>query len=426
MTPEFDRQGNEILGSPYFESTDDEEFIERLDEKDVLRTAIQGANSRRGIGAKAEAIWKRAEEAQEKYAEEEAAYIEDGAGYDRLVTNYMPGPVGSLSTVPDQSATMSVEDTDEYRNSYPRDASNRFLSKHTIAEASRNTDAARKLRESLPADELDKLAKLIMHLQFGGTVHHPSEHAGMSVNAQGDVADPAWADHATKHEEWTVREAKRDGQHERVDAFQADVLDPRPLAKVEVAFAAAHEEDCCEVDAKATRGRVDAAFDKYKSRWDKLLKCLETVGANRAETRRAAYLRQRGEAAVSRRADAYVKQVERVVSAQAAVEESTKAEPDEPDAYDDEVYDTAFDVWAREHDKWELEHARAKDDLKRATERLTEAFADLSEEVRSSYAVLGSLCEGVADRIDREVSEQGKRDTEPTEPAAQAVVQAAE
>lgn len=87
---------------------------------------------------------------------------------------------------------------------HPRNTSNQYLDKYTIVEAANEPEIAEALRESLPEEQRWKLDRAIMHLQMGGTIHHPSEPPGLGVDISGDIPDEDWSRYA---EQLTVREA---------------------------------------------------------------------------------------------------------------------------------------------------------------------------------------------------------------------------
>lgn len=96
---------------------------------------------------------------------------------------------------------------------YPRNSSNQFLPKLTIAAAARDDLEYKRLRDSLPEDQRWKLDSKVALLQGGGVVHHPSEAPGLGVDINGVVADPKWAmqEHDERcKSEWQAREAARD------------------------------------------------------------------------------------------------------------------------------------------------------------------------------------------------------------------------
>lgn len=96
---------------------------------------------------------------------------------------------------------------------YPRDNANRFLDKHNIVKAANESETAAAMRESLPEDQRWKLDRVVMHLQSGGAVHHPKEPPGLSININGAIIDPVWAEYSraeVAYKEWADRQACRD------------------------------------------------------------------------------------------------------------------------------------------------------------------------------------------------------------------------
>ena len=114
-----------------------------------------------------------------------------------------PGPAPAVS------APTFPNDPEEY----PRNSSNQFVDPYTITKAAQDQDGAVQLRESLPEDQRPKLDRAISHLQSGGLIHHPNEPAGLSVNINGIIVDPAWAVYSTnveRYDNWKERQTCRD------------------------------------------------------------------------------------------------------------------------------------------------------------------------------------------------------------------------
>lgn len=109
---------------------------------------------------------------------------------------------------------------------YPRDTSNRFLDKYTIAEAARDPATAIAMRELLPEDQRCKLDRAIDHLTSGGAIHHPKEPSGLSINIGGMVVDPIWAAYSAAarcYEAWVERQACRNECRKAADKVVSTV-----------------------------------------------------------------------------------------------------------------------------------------------------------------------------------------------------------
>lgn len=98
---------------------------------------------------------------------------------------------------------------------YPRDKSKRFLDKYKVAAAARDPSVLAQLLESIPEDQRYKLNSVVNHLQSGGTIHHPKEPPGLSINIDGVTADPAWEKYSVLlvlRQDWEERQEQRDAQ----------------------------------------------------------------------------------------------------------------------------------------------------------------------------------------------------------------------
>lgn len=138
------------------------------------------------------------------------------------------------TTVPKQPAPHTRWSKDEY----PRDNSNRFLDKYTIATAANDQDVFAELHGNIPETEQPKLDRTVARLRAGETIHHPDEHPGLGINMDGVIADPKWAEYQEQlavYEEWCDRDTLRDEAGKllnkavklvRKDAFDPDEVDP--------------------------------------------------------------------------------------------------------------------------------------------------------------------------------------------------------
>lgn len=111
---------------------------------------------------------------------------------------------------------------------YPRDAGNRFMSKHKLASASCNAEVEAEMLESVPDEQRSKLVRAIQHLQSGGGIHHPKEAPGLAIDKNGNIIDPMWAEYERQladHELWTERQTHRDRCRESANSAVRDVRD---------------------------------------------------------------------------------------------------------------------------------------------------------------------------------------------------------
>lgn len=116
---------------------------------------------------------------------------------------------------------------------YPRNNSNQFLSKKLIAEAARDDEKYKKLRDSIPEDQRWKLDRIVGILLAGGTVHHPSEPPELGINLQGEAVDPAFAKYKSDKAEWEKRGADRIERRKLTSkAVRSFRSEARPLEKI--------------------------------------------------------------------------------------------------------------------------------------------------------------------------------------------------
>lgn len=109
---------------------------------------------------------------------------------------------------------------------YPRNRANQFLDKYDIACAARDPEEYVALRESLPEQHKLKLDRMVERLLSGGAVHHPREHPGLGINADGEMPDESWSAHVAALEEygeWIDRHDDRERRCGEVEDFTEEL-----------------------------------------------------------------------------------------------------------------------------------------------------------------------------------------------------------
>lgn len=201
---------------------------------------------------------------------------------------------------------------------YPRDKSNRFLDKRTVARyASSLLDPSRpgassgdmpKFRDSIPEQHRPKLDRLVSQLHSGGTVHHPSENSNLGVDLNGNIPDPDWSYYdwrTSQRNEWKRRESGRGKLRKAVDAATRVVRDPEHSRRLQRSVSSAHNSSS-NTSIKETRGQIGAALLAFNTYLGDATDAIEGIASDDASIRALSRALHSMRVDVDRQVEAYI------------------------------------------------------------------------------------------------------------------------